>query len=166
MHPKWTVLSEEITATGRYYNPRLTPRKLSGRYCAGRAVIRQTKGSDCQIQAYAALWNANKSGWYELGTVWISAALRGNGLCRELMEKVVGLAPPDTGLFLFTDVASVMNAALGLGFVPVTTKTHPCILRWASKAGVVTRLPDSIHPIAPDRWAEPEAGERWLFMAA
>jgi len=166
MQRKWKILSETLSETGKYYAPRLKPRLLAGRYYARRAAIRETTEviGDRSVQAYAALWRSSHLAWYELGTVWIGEDLRGNGLLDELMAEVVGLAPRGANLFLITPVEAIMDSAQKLGFHQVTTQTHSRLLSWASEAGIVTRLPGSVYPIAPNIWSTPTAGERWLYL--
>ena len=165
MQRKWEVLSEALKATGKYYPERLTPRLLSSRYYAGRAVIRETTEviGNRTIQAYAALWPTNEPKWFELGTVYVGDSLRGRGLRNDIMSEAVRLASAGAKLFLITDVEGVMHSAEKLGFAAVTTQKQPNLLRWASWAGVVCRLPGSIYPIAPGVWGTPKSGERWLY---
>lgn len=172
MQQKWTVLSEKLNAEAKkshvYNTARLTPRALSGRYYARRAVIRETSsviGGSPAVQAYAALWRTNcYPGWYELGTVWVGPNLRGNGLYRDLMKEAASLAPTSANLFLITREQKIMRTADELGFKRVTTQTHPHLLLWASHVGIVCRLPTSIHPVAPGEWKPALDGERSLFF--
>ena len=166
MQRKWIVLSQTLTTTGVYHTARTTARRLSSRYYAGKAVIRESakEVGDRTIEAYAASWATMLPDWYEIGTVWIVDRLRSNGLARQLMMEIIQLVSRDDRFFLITREATIMKLALELGFVPVTTRTHPDILQWASKIGIVARLPASVHPIAPNTWARPQAGERWLFV--
>jgi len=167
---KWDVLSKKLIAAGIYRGSRLAPRHLSSRYYAGRAVIRETceEMGDRTILAYTAIWPTELPEWSELGTVWVSPELRGNGLVCKLMHATVNLL--DTNFFLITDRESVMKAALQLGFIPATTQSKPGITRWASDVGVVCRLPETIYPVSPSRgdipptWATPERGKRWMFV--
>ena len=161
MEREYVVLSKRLKATKAYYAPRIEPEHLKAAACEGRAAIQHLNGG---IEAFAALWTTNEPLWLELGTVWLSEELRGNGRRHELMAEVMQLAPQGSRLFLFTSVGSIVCSAVELGFRPVTTKTHPGVLLWASYVGVVCRLPDSIHPIAPRKWGVPEEGKRWLFM--
>ena len=172
MQKKWIALSEKLLKTGKYHEARLTPRRLSGRYYAGRAVIRETfeETGNRTILAYAALWRTFRKDWYELGTVWVDEALRGNGLREKLMTEAVELAPDGANIFLITNVESIMRSAERLGFVVATTGTRPGISRWASDVGIVCRLPKTIYPIrpmvgdAPPAWGMPASGQRWMFV--
>lgn len=155
------VLSARLKATKAYYAPRIEPEQLEAAIRDGRVAIRH---KDDQIEALAVLWPTNDPRCLELGTVWVGERLRGNGLRDELIAESAALAPAGTSLFLITPVESVMRSVLILGFQAVTTKTHPKLLVWASEVGIVTRLPDSIHPQSPETWGTPEEGERWLFM--
>lgn len=81
-----------------------------------------------------------------------------------LNKEALASAPKGVSFFLITSEEETMRSASALGFLPVTTRTHPEILKWASEVGVVCRLPDSIHPIAPGTWGAPKGGEQWLFV--
>ena len=166
MQAKWKVLSATLKGSGAgYHQPRLEPGALASRYYAGRAVIRETKElvGNRTILAYAALWRCRDPFWYELGTVWVGECLRGNGVRDELMAELLQRVPEDRDLFFITPVEAIMRSGEKLGFVPVTTQTHPLILEWACRAGIVSRLPSSVHPIAPGLWGTPKGGQRWLF---
>ena len=164
MQRRWEVLSQTLLGeTGKYHTPRLTPRLLSKRYYARRAVIRETAPGmpHSVIQAYTALWPTDrKRKWYELGTVWVGEPLRGNGLRDELMAQAMALVPEETSFFLFTSSEAIMRSAGSLGFITATTHSYPDLLMWASDLGVVQRLPGSIH----NRCDVPESGKRTLFI--
>ena len=163
MQPKWIVLSQCLRGAGGYYNARLTPRFLSSRYYARRAVIRETteiKG-DRIIEAYTALWPTYRKEWYELGTVWVTDTLRGNGVRARIMDEATNLAPEGARLFLITAVGSITRSAQDLGFFPVTIRTHPSLLLWASEIGMGERLPSSARSVDEPAFVE---GVRTLFI--
>jgi N-acetylglutamate synthase-like GNAT family acetyltransferase len=147
MEREVVVLSARLKATKAYYAPRIEPEQLEAAIRDGRAAIRRKDG---EIEALAVLWPTNDPKCLELGTVWVGEGLRGNGLREELMAELVQRVPPDISLFLITPIEAIMRSAERLGFRAVTTKTHPKLLVWASEVGIVTRLPDSIHPEASD----------------
>ncbi|PIR83632.1 hypothetical protein COU18_03035 [Candidatus Kaiserbacteria bacterium CG10_big_fil_rev_8_21_14_0_10_51_14] len=148
MQRKWEVLAEKLKAEKAYYLPRLTPRNLSARQYAGRAIIRESNENhgDRTISAYAALWRSHDPTWYELGTVWVSAELRGNGFCRNIMTELIALAPADIRLLMFTADVAIMRAAHGLGFFEVGNPSHPSNEPWAIRVGVSARLPGIDNP--------------------
>ena len=161
MQRKWIALCRALKEAGKYYEPRLKARLLSGRYHACRPVIRIC---DHAIQAYAALWRTNHPDWYELGNVWVGKRLRGRGLRDILMMEAMAVAPQGAHLFLITSVGAIKISAERLGFKRVTTQTHPELLQWASEVGVVCRLPSSIHPIGQCEWQPFVEGKRSLFL--
>lgn len=156
---------------GKYYRKRLTPRLLSKRYYARRAVIRETScgpfGST--VLAYAALWRTKIPEWYELGTVFVDEKIGGNGVCLEIMQEVVAFVPNGMHVFLVTDAEPVMKAAQKLGFIPVTLGTPGITLRFIRKVmGSGRPIPESVYPYCSSEscseYGIPTAGERWMFV--
>ena len=172
MEQKWIDLSDTLIKAGKYYLPRLTSQLLSSRYDAGCAVIREVpKRTGNRIEAYAALWQAYEErleDWMEVGTVFVSPAIAGNGVCGEIMREIVALAPADKNLFLVTDVMPVMRAAEELRFVPVTLETFTIPIKLVRELlGPDRKIPESIcpHCFSGGRrtFGVPKNGERWFF---
>ncbi len=164
MQDRWIVLSEQIRAEGKYFSARTTARKLSKRFYAGRAVVRQIDSPVASlrfVQGYAALWRTAVDGWYELGTVWVTPELRGNGVQFDLMTELVAKAPQGKGLFLITDAFPVMRTAGILGFRPVTLATMPDVHDWSAVVDLGERLPRTA---LLEALPMPKDGERWLFI--
>ncbi len=164
MQERWIVLSQALERERKYFEDRLKPRLLSGRYYARRAVLRETQEITVGmrlIQAYAALWKTRREGWYEVGTVWVAEDLRSKGLQNELMREIVAIAPEDVSLFLITSATSIMRSAINLGFDPVTTTTMPNLDVWTASVGLDERLPRTALRESNSRLTE---GERWLFV--
>ncbi len=156
------MLSDRLKATRKFYAPRIEPENLGTAIREGRAAIRRL---DDRIEAFAALWPTNDPGWYELGTIWVGERLRGNGLRQDLMAEVVALTPAGRGLFMFTPNEAIMDSAVKLGFVLVTTDTRPDVLLWGSRLGIAERLRESINANTPRASCDVSTeGMRRLFI--
>lgn len=159
MQRRWEVLSKEIGEAGGYFADRLSPRDLSSRFYAHRAVIRSSDSG--AIEAYVALWRTRRREWYELGTVWIHPSRRGNGLRDEIMKEVVQLLPIGWRLLMVTASDGVRRSAEKFGFQMVNAGTNPGLCQWVARIGLGGRLPDSTKETGEPRFVE---GVRTLFI--
>lgn len=166
MNPCWEDLEERMRKTGGYYLPRLSPRLLSSRIAAKRAVADFDGSYPGRVVRYGAILSGcNNTGWRELALIYIHSEFSYAGALNNLTTRVLGLAPPGTKLFAITRVESVACALFPHGFRAVTADTHPLVNEWAEKVGIAERLPTSALAPTPASFHDTYfRGERTLLM--
>ena len=150
------VLSGLLVAEKIYHKGRIDSVSLRRRIGTGNATVLREGGN---IICFGALWPTNAL-LVELGTIYVHPDKRGNGYQQEIVNGLLALVPGGMRPFFITHNGCLMKRARQNGFAPITTGTYPDILMCAVRAGIVCRLPPSIH----SEEAIPVPGERWFFM--
>lgn len=141
MTGEWERLESAMVRTGMFDASRLTSRFLAENFYAGRAVVRvRPVFNRLEYCAYIALLPTKDPKYCEIALAYVAEDLKGNGLLKEIMGKLLSQVPQGRMPmpFLFTKSPAMKKVAAGFGFSVKTRDTF-----WSEVAGVRERLPDS-----------------------
>jgi hypothetical protein len=149
---KWITLDSTLRNEKEFFASRLKPEVLKDLYYRGRLIVREPPEYDPAIvrTIYGCLarWPTTQECVDEVGIAWVDESHRGNGLLDDMLGELIHRLPAGHQAFAFSKNCAFISAAQRHGFVVTARESWTAefnVHLWASRLGVVCRLPVSIH---------------------
>ncbi len=113
----WSQLATHLTQESAILCGRVDANALRHMHKNGNAVVRVR---DSQIVGFAALYETDTNGWFELGSVWVQPECRDLGIASSIFADLVKLAS-DRRVFTITHNPKIVHLAKKAGFVEATS---------------------------------------------
>jgi hypothetical protein len=115
---EWRVLSETLSKTPGIKTGRVKPKKLYELYTEGKTytIIVEVAGKR-EILVFGTLWPTRDKKWLEIGTLYVSSPVAGNGISSLMVRSLKDLAASlQKNVLMVTSNPKINAIATGLDF--------------------------------------------------